>query len=125
MASNDQIPLCRQVRPPGEPWKPCPCPVHDHVAELLGIVSISGRDFRPDSTPEQCQVRSDYAQKRASRARSEAETVKSLMEEAKEARIRAEEAYEAGFAVDFEAAMSDFHGAMAKMEILTSRMEKV
>lgn len=26
---------------------PCGCPIHDQVAELLGIVSTTGRDFRP------------------------------------------------------------------------------
>lgn len=28
---------------------PCACPIHDHVAELLGIVSTTGKDFRPEA----------------------------------------------------------------------------
>lgn len=40
---------CRSYKA-GEPYEPCDCYVHDFVAELLGIVSTTGRDFRPGST---------------------------------------------------------------------------
>lgn len=40
---------CADPNPPG-PWKLCDCPIHDHVASLLGITSTSGRNFAASAT---------------------------------------------------------------------------
>lgn len=32
-----------------EPYEGCDCPAHDFVAEMLGLVSTTGKDFRPQA----------------------------------------------------------------------------
>ena len=42
----------------------CDCPIHDHVAELLGIVSTTGRDFRPAAERAQAVLGREAARKK-------------------------------------------------------------
>lgn len=48
---NTKMTPCRDPENVGENWVLCDCPAHDNVARLLGIVSTSGKDFRPKQYP--------------------------------------------------------------------------
>lgn len=54
--------LCRDPENVGPNWKPCDCPAHDMVAEMLGIVSTTGRDFRPAAERAQAVLDREAAQ---------------------------------------------------------------
>lgn len=90
---------------------PCDCPVHDQVAEMLGLVSTTGKDFRPAS--------SKTAQDHALDARRHAD------ESVRQAQIAAKAVKELRYSVGKELARSHTPAMPSCKECGSSRLREV